>query len=57
MATFYDEYALLYDNMGKYSEALSMFEKALEIKQKTLKREHPDVVQSYGSIGLIYCEL
>lgn len=57
MAAFYDEYALLYDNMGKYSEALSMFEKALEIKQKTLKREHPDIVQSYGSIGLIYYEL
>lgn len=57
MAAFYDEYALLYDNMGKYSEALSLFQKALEIKQKTLKREHPDIVQSYGSIGLIYYEL
>lgn len=57
MAAFYDEYALLYDNMGKYSESLSLFQKALEIKQKTLKREHPDIVQSYGSIGLIYYEL
>ena len=37
MAAFYDEYALLYDNMGKYSEALSLLQKALEIKQKTLK--------------------
>ena len=57
MAAFYDEYALLYDNMGKYSEALSLLQKALEIKQKTLKKEHPDIVQSYGSIGLIYYEL
>lgn len=57
MAAFYDGYALLYDNMGKYSEALSLFQKALEIKQKTLKREHPDIIQSYGSIGLIYYEL
>lgn len=57
MAAFYDEYALLYDNMGNYSEALSLLKEALEIKQKTLKREHPDNVQSYGSIGLIYYEL
>ena len=57
MAAFYDEYALLYDNIGKYSEALSLFQKALEIKQETLKKEHPDIVQSYGSIGLIYYKL
>lgn len=57
MAAFYDAYALLYDNIGKYSEALFLFQKALGIKQKTLKREHPDIVQSYGSIGLIYYEL
>lgn len=57
MAAFYDEYALLYDNMGKYSKALFLFQKALKIKQKTLKREHPDIVQSYGNIGLIYYEL
>lgn len=57
MAAFYDEYALLYDNIGKYSEALSLFKKALEIKQETLKEEHPDIVQSYGSIGLIYYKL
>lgn len=57
MAAFYDEYALLYDNMGKYEKALSLLEKALKIKEQTLKREHPDIVQSYGSIGLIYYEL
>ena len=57
MAAFYDGYALLYDNMGKYSEALFPISKSFRNKTKTLKREHPDIIQSYGSIGLIYYEL
>ena len=57
MAAFYDAYALLYDNMGKYDAALSLFNLALDIRKKTLKKEHPDMVQSYTSIGLIYYEL
>ena len=57
MAAFYDAYALLYDNMGKYEYALSLLERSLSIKEKTLEREHPDMVQVYASIGLIYYEL
>lgn len=57
MAAFYDEKSLLYVNMGKYEEALSLFKEALSIKEKTLEEEHPDIVQSYGSIGLVYYEL
>lgn len=57
MAAFYDEKALLYDNMGKYTEALSLLKESLSIKEKTLEEEHPDIVQSYGSIGLVYYEL
>ena len=57
MAAVYDAYALLYDNMGKYDKALSLFEQALSVKEKTLEREHPDMVQSFVNIGLIYYEL
>ena len=57
MAAFYDAYALLYDNMGKFDKALSLLEQALSIREKTLEKEHPDMVQSYANIGLIYYEL
>ena len=57
MAAFYDELALLYDNMGKYNEALSLLLKALEMRKCILQEEHPDMVQSYTSIGLVYYEL
>jgi tetratricopeptide (TPR) repeat protein len=40
--------------MGDYSEALSYHEKALEIYQKTLPENHPDLAISYGNIGLVY---
>lgn len=57
MAAFYDAYALLYDNMGKYDKALSLLVQALNIRKETLENVHPDMVQSYASIGLIYYEL
>lgn len=57
MAAFYDAYALLYDNMGKYDKALLLLEQALSIRKQTLETKHPDMVQSYANIGLIYYEL
>jgi tetratricopeptide (TPR) repeat protein len=44
----------VYDNMGEYSKALSYYEKALEIRQKTLPSNHPAFLQSYNNIGLVY---
>lgn len=57
MAAFYDAYALLYSNMGKYEDALSLLQNALKMKECILEKEHPDMVQSYISIGLLYYEL
>ena len=41
--------------MGQYSEALSFYEKDLEISQKALPLNHPDLITSYDNIAEIYC--
>ncbi len=40
--------------MGEYSKALSYYEKDLEISQKTLPANHPDLATSYNNIGGVY---
>ncbi len=39
---------------GKYSEAIGFYEQALEIFQKTLPANHPDLAVSYSNIGEVY---
>jgi tetratricopeptide (TPR) repeat protein len=41
-------------NQGKFEEAITSYEKALEIRQKTLPPNHPDLASSYNNIGLVY---
>jgi tetratricopeptide (TPR) repeat protein len=41
-------------DQGKYTEALSYYEKALEIKQKILPANHPRLASCYNNIGLAY---
>ena len=41
-------------SMGEYLKALSYYEKALEIRQKTLPPNHPDLAISYNNIGSVY---
>ena len=43
VATTYNNMASVYDNQGKYDEALAMYEKSLSIKLKKLGDDHPDV--------------
>ncbi|MCK4403862.1 MAG: tetratricopeptide repeat protein, partial [candidate division Zixibacteria bacterium] len=38
--------ALLYDSQGKYAEAEPLYKRALEIREKVLGSDHPDVAQS-----------
>jgi tetratricopeptide (TPR) repeat protein len=44
----------VYDETGEYSKALSDYEEALKIQQQSLAPNHPDLVSSYGNIGLVY---
>ncbi|CAF4361244.1 unnamed protein product [Rotaria sordida] len=40
--------------MGKYSKALSSYERSLEIRKIALPPNHPDLASSYNNIGLVY---
>jgi tetratricopeptide (TPR) repeat protein len=42
------------NDQGKYSEAIEFYEKVLEIRQRTLSADHPDLANSYNNIGLVY---
>ncbi|CAF4876068.1 unnamed protein product [Rotaria sp. Silwood1] len=41
-------------NQGQYKEAVSFYEKALEIDRKTLPEDHPSLAATYNNIGLAY---
>ena len=43
--------------MGAYSKALSSYERALEIEQKTLPPNHPFLAISYGNIASVYFKM
>jgi tetratricopeptide (TPR) repeat protein len=40
--------------MEEYSEALSFYEKALQIYERTLPPNHPDLIACYGNISQLY---
>jgi tetratricopeptide (TPR) repeat protein len=41
-------------NQGEYEKAIKFHEKAIEIYQKTLPPNHPDLATTYNNIGLVY---
>ena len=41
-------------NQGEYQEAIIFHERSLEISQKFLPPNHPDLASSYNNIGLVY---
>jgi tetratricopeptide (TPR) repeat protein len=41
-------------DQGKYTEAITYYEKSLEIKQKTLPANHHNLATSYNNIGNVY---
>jgi tetratricopeptide (TPR) repeat protein len=41
-------------DQGKYTEAITYYEKSLKIRQKTLPADHPNLAASYSSIGSVY---
>ncbi|CAF1054977.1 unnamed protein product [Didymodactylos carnosus] len=44
-------------SQGDASNALAHFEKALEIKEKTLLSTDPDLAKAYSSVGTAYCSI
>ncbi|CAF4712965.1 unnamed protein product, partial [Rotaria socialis] len=60
-ASDYSERAHIYhmlgsvkDHQGKYPEGVKFFEKDLEISQKTLSPDDPQLATRYNNIGLVY---
>jgi tetratricopeptide (TPR) repeat protein len=41
-------------DQGEYEEAITFYEKSLEISRKTLPSNHPDLAHSYTNIGAAY---
>ncbi len=44
-------------DQGKYTEAITDYEKSLEIRQKTLPPNHPNLATSYNNIGRVYDDM
>ncbi|WP_292761209.1 tetratricopeptide repeat protein, partial [Nostoc sp. NOS(2021)] len=41
-------------SQGRYSEAEPLYKKALELRQRLLGEEHPDVASSYNNLAGLY---
>ena len=48
--------AELYDAQGRYEEAKPLFLKALEMRARLLREEHPDVAMSIYWLAVLYHE-
>ncbi|CAF4034979.1 unnamed protein product [Rotaria magnacalcarata] len=43
--------------MGNYLSAMSSYKKALEIREKVLPKNHPDLAASYNNLGVVHTQL
>ena len=53
-ATSLNNLGLVYFNQEEYDKALPLFEKALQIRQKLLGDEHPEVATSIENLAMLY---
>jgi tetratricopeptide (TPR) repeat protein len=53
-ARIYNQLGYIKDDLGEYQEAIIFYEKDLEISQKLLPSNHPDLAASYNNIGAVY---
>ncbi|CAF0890568.1 unnamed protein product [Adineta ricciae] len=53
-ALYYHQLGCLKDDQGDYKMAIEYYEKALEIREKSLPSNHPSLATSYNNIGLVY---
>jgi tetratricopeptide (TPR) repeat protein len=53
-AAVYSSIAVVYDNDGKYSEALEWYKKALDVCESTLGRDHSTTVTAYINISSVH---
>ncbi|CAF1385708.1 unnamed protein product [Adineta steineri] len=53
-AHYYNQLGCVKNSQGDYEKAIWYHEQGLEICQKTLPSNHPDLATSYNNIGLVY---
>jgi tetratricopeptide (TPR) repeat protein len=53
-APIYGQIAIAKDAQGEYEEAITFYEKSLEIKQKSLPPNHLNFATTYNNIGAVY---
>jgi tetratricopeptide (TPR) repeat protein len=53
-ALIYHQIGSVKNHQGEYEEAIKFFEKDLEISQKILPKDHPDLISSYNNIGTVH---
>jgi tetratricopeptide (TPR) repeat protein len=53
-AFYYNNLGYIKCNQGDYKKAIEYYEKGLEILQKILRPNHPDLATSYNNIGKVY---
>ncbi|CAF4713474.1 unnamed protein product, partial [Rotaria socialis] len=53
-AFIYHQLGYLKDDQGEYQQAVTFYEKSLEIKRKTLPEDDVSLAPTYGNIGLVY---
>ncbi|CAF0957788.1 unnamed protein product [Adineta steineri] len=51
---YYNQLGFVHSNQGDYEKSIWYYEKALEICQKNLPSNHPDLATSYNNIGSVY---
>jgi tetratricopeptide (TPR) repeat protein len=53
-ASIYHQLGWIKNNQEEYADAIRFYEKSIEINEKTLPPNHPDLATSYGNIGSVY---
>ncbi|CAF4713218.1 unnamed protein product, partial [Rotaria socialis] len=53
-AIIYHHLGWLKDKQGEYQQAVTFYEKDLEISQKTLSADDPELATMYNNIGAVY---
>jgi tetratricopeptide (TPR) repeat protein len=57
IATLANNLSLIYSDLGQLEKALEYQMRALEIREKILDPDHPDLAQSYNDLSLNYLDL
>ncbi|UJR13621.1 hypothetical protein I4U23_000634 [Adineta vaga] len=53
-AGIYHQLGWIEDQQGHQDQSIAYYKKSLEVSQKALPSDHPDVAMSYNNIGLVY---